>query len=67
MQSYIRDIKVDIHILTTNNRELNARLTNLEKDTVREKDSNCEPELLKQVSESPIKKNAKQFKCDKCN
>ena len=67
MQSYIRDIKVEIHILTTNNRELNERLNNLEKDIVREKDSNCDPEFLKQVSESSIKNNSEQLKCDKCN
>ena len=67
MQSYIRDIKVDIHILNTNNRELNERLNNLEKDVVREKDSNCDPEFLKHVSESSIKNNSEQFKCDKCN
>ena len=67
MQSYIRDIKVEIHILTTNNRELNEKLNNLQKDIFREKDSNCDLEFLKQVSESPIKNNSEQFKCDKCN
>ena len=50
--------------MTTINRELNARLNNLEKYTVREMNSNCEPELLKQVSESPIKKDSEHFKCN---
>ena len=46
------------------NRELNERLNNLEKDIVREKDSSCDPEFLKQVSESSIKNNSEQLKSD---
>ena len=46
MQNYIRDIKVEIHLLTASNKELTKRLNNLEEDLVsddsdEENETNC--------------------------